>query len=324
MIWCCTVKVALFKIKSTYTASPTARAVLFHGDVTWFVDYSAKTFAKSVGLSVDPVVHVSHAKDFFSEAQQATFFSHEGSAPTMCLISGVESGTMTIVKPLLANLPDGMAVVMISHAYLRPSSGVRKHFEKEEDCLIVPVFTPTGYQINQYIQSFFQEKGLRIEREAVHILAQNVTHFIDKIDNVLEVIALYHGDQSVTASGVKACLSAAHIQPDVIRVVLAFFLCKQKDFFESIKSFDLQDTAELLFFLRLLQDAALTILLSKESLLSPSDARAIKWQALLGSGRLWERKKLARILAWILRAEVSAKKQMFFQEFGFLFQFFIK
>ena len=316
-------KVALFKIKASYATTPSARAVLFHGDVAWFVNYSAKTFAREAGLSVEPVVNILNAKDFFSGAQQATFFSHERNTKKTCLISGMEVGTMTTVRPILAEIPSEVTVVMISHAYLRPSSGVRRYFEKEDDCFIVPVFTPSSYQVNQYIQNFFQTKGVQADRDAVAFLAQHMMHFVDQMNNILEIVVLYHGSGCVNVDGVRQCLNAARMQPNTMRVVLAFFLGKKEEFFDGIKIFDLQDTAELLFFLRLLQDAALAILLSKESLLSPSDARALKWQALIGSHRMWDRANIARILAWIMRAEVSAKRQEFFKDVGFLFQFFV-
>ena len=317
-------KVALFKIQSAYAAASAVRAVLFHGDVGWFVDYAAKNFARGAGLAVDPVVNLLNAKEFFSRAQQATFFSHDKNESTACLISGVESGTISVVQSFLDDIPEGTAVVMVSHAYLRPSSGLRRHFEKKEDCMIVPVFTPTDYQINTYIQNFLQEQGLRSERRAVTLLAQNLTHFIDQVGNVLDIVALYHGDGQVTAEGVQACLNAVRMQPNAMRVVLGFFACKPQEFFDGIRQFDFQDTAELLFFLRLLQDATLAILLSKEALLSPSDMRAMKWQAIMGTQKMWDRTNLARILAWILRAEVNAKKKEFLKDIGFLFEFFVR
>lgn len=313
-------KVPIFKAKNIFLEEKAnIKAVLFHGDIAWFVDYVMQDFCKHVGLPFEPSVPIISAKDFWKNAQQATFFSVQRAE--LCGVSGIEQGTAKMVKDLIAEVPDQHPpLVMCAHAYLRPSLAIRRYFEKASDLMIVPAYAPNTQQIGQYIKHFFQERNLNIESSALACLTQNAVHFTDNIKNILTVMALYHQNVPVAEESLQRCLDAVRVKSNVTELVQMFFLQKKAEFLQAMLSVDVTDTAEVLYLLRIFQDAAITILLAQKSLLPPSDARAFKWKAVMPAQKMWPHHNLVCLLGWVARAEVSAKKKEFFRDVVFLFE----
>ncbi|MCY4413431.1 MAG: hypothetical protein OXC30_00390 [Alphaproteobacteria bacterium] len=312
-------KISWFKLVQHFTlTTEKPKAILFHGNLPWYIDFCALTFMqKTLKRTQNPLVHFEKANEFFAAINQQTFFEDVTAQATPC-VTGVESSSVVDMRSLLQRPEINDTVVMVSHHYLKPSVGVRKLFEKSNELIIVPIYEPNAHQVQQYVQSFFDESRQKIMPDALHMIAQQALYFSDNLLNILRVCSFYHHEKTVEVSGVRECLNAMYLKPDIMKAVVSFCAKNEKDFYAALAYLDLNDTTEMLMFLRLMHDALMTLLLLQKNLLSPSDFKVLKWQSIAPYRKSWAPQELNALFVWIAESETHVKKQQFFQQVDFL------
>ena len=119
----------------------------------------------------------------------------------------------------LADLSPGDTLILATAGALKPTSRLRRLFEKEETFAAAPVYEDSARDIQRLIRETLEKEGLTAEPDALLALSQilGADRALSRME--LEKLALYcHGKNTVTLEDVRAICgdAAAHTLPDLM------------------------------------------------------------------------------------------------------------
>jgi len=196
--------------------SPQYLAVLVYGLDEGLVRERATKIAKQVVADLqDPFLVANIEPDSLKSepgllADEAAAISMMGGRRVV-RIEGAAENTTAAAKSFLDN-PIGDGLIIISAGNLRPTSGLRKLFEKAKNAAALPCYEDNQASLDALIHEVMRENGLSIDADASVFLQMNLGSDRLVSRSELNKLALYMGAQGkresdmVTLDDVTACV----------------------------------------------------------------------------------------------------------------------
>jgi DNA polymerase-3 subunit delta len=191
--------------------SPDIKAVLFYGPNEGLVNELYTRCAKAIVPDLsDPFLVVDINTDVLSDepskiADEAASISLMGGRKVIRIRDA--GNTITAYLKTYFENPIGDALIVISAGNLKPTSSLRKLFEKEKIAIATPCYEDEASTIADIISASARENGKNIDRDALEFL---VSHFGSDRKSTraeMEKLLLYVGkDSAITLEHVKACI----------------------------------------------------------------------------------------------------------------------
>jgi len=196
--------------------SPQYLAVLVYGPDEGLVRERATKIAKQVVADLqDPFLVANIEPDSLKSepgllADEAAAISMMGGRRVV-RIEGAAENTTAAAKSFLDN-PIGDGLIVISAGNLRPTSGLRKLFEKAKNAAALPCYEDNQASLDALIHEVMRENGLSIDADASAFLQMNLGSDRLVSRSELNKLALYMGGEGkresdmVTLDDVAACV----------------------------------------------------------------------------------------------------------------------
>ncbi len=196
--------------------SPQYLAVLVYGPDEGLVRERATKIAKQVVADLqDPFLVANVEPDSLKSepgllADEAAAISMMGGRRVV-RIEGAAENTTAAAKSFLDN-PIGDGLIVISAGNLRPTSGLRKLFEKAKNAAALPCYEDNQASLDVLIHEVMRENGLSIDVDASAFLQMNLGSDRLVSRSELNKLALYMGAEAkresdmVTLDDVAACV----------------------------------------------------------------------------------------------------------------------
>lgn len=196
---------------------PATRVVLVYGPDSGLMKERAKMIAQSVVSDLNDPFNVAQlsgdilADDPARLPDEAYAVSMMG-GDRLVMVSGATDKLTTTVQSYLEN-PSPHTLVVLEAGELGPRSSLRKLCEKSAHAAALPCYVEDERDVSKVIRQTLQDAGLRIDQDAVMVLASNIKGDRGRVRQALEKLLLYKGlsptNQTVTLDDVMACTGEA-------------------------------------------------------------------------------------------------------------------
>lgn len=193
------------------------RAILVYGPDDGLMRERAKTMAKTAVADLnDPFNAVQLTGEILAAdparlSDEANAISMMGGKRLVHIHDAVDTIAPSIKEYLQA--PNENTLIVVEAGNLRPSSALRKLFEKEGNAAAVPCYVEEERDMTNLIRDHLREQGYSIASDAVTWLAAAIVGDRQRARSEIEKLITYMGDQKqVGLSDVMACCGDAGAQ----------------------------------------------------------------------------------------------------------------
>ena len=318
-------KIALHKVQSLW--SMPVQACCVYGATRWFVSDVARGIAeKKSGEDTFLELSAQSAYERFALGQENRVGLFGQEAPLeakVALITNPLNLKLPQIKEILSAQKDVFLVLEVPE-YLRPSSGLRKFFEKENDLWSLALYEPTAQHRLGYLKKACDRYGIKASAAALQTLQSYMQYNSDNIENMLKVCDLFHRGEELSDQGVRLCLSNSYNVLDVVRLVQAFVSKNTKEFSEILSCLNWEDVPQLLLMTSLMQEVVFLMVLMKKKFVSSSDPLLFKWKTAQSHVNKWSEQDLFTALQWGACGETLSKKKLLYGRVSDLYSLLIK
>lgn len=196
--------------------SPQYQAVLVYGPDEGLVRERATKIAKQVVEDLqDPFLVANLNPDILKKepgqlADEAAAISMMGGRRVIRVEGAAENATKAAENFLVNPVGDGL--IIITAGNLRPTSGLRKLFEKAKNAAALPCYEDNQASLDALIHEVMRESGLTIDQDAAAFLQMNLGSDRLVSRSELNKLSIYMGSQGsrdsdmVTLEDVSACV----------------------------------------------------------------------------------------------------------------------
>jgi DNA polymerase-3 subunit delta len=107
------------------------------------------------------------------------------------------------LKAYLPQMPESARLVFLENKALTAKNALIKLAESSENGFVKKFSQPEGRELEKWIQKRTADKGGCISPRAVHLLSTNIGSNLAILDNELEKLILYKGDEEITPTDVE-------------------------------------------------------------------------------------------------------------------------
>lgn len=186
-------------------------SLLFYGEEEAFTYDKVDFFLKEcLGVTLEDVrlVEASQliAGEVFLKDLSSTQMLWEESKKAFWVRNANEK-VLSLLKEYFEDNSMDAPLIVSTDKYLKPSSKLRQHYEKNDRLVSIGCFAPTAGEAQQKLQAIFQGAGKRIEPSLLRFLAEVFSKNPLLLKTEVEKIILYAGDRDlVQLEDVEACL----------------------------------------------------------------------------------------------------------------------
>jgi len=251
------------------------------------------------------------ASTLFSEAVAPSFFGDR----KLIRIKDASDSIATTIEELIQHEPHSFLVITAEN--LKPTSKLRKLFEKERKLLALACYTDTQRDLTAIISETFRNEEIKAPFDAINYIAGNLGENRAQTRQELEKLILYAGpSKTLSFEDAKKCLSSGKAT-DLQDFVMA---CGEGRTDDMLFSYDklisegmvsigfiraLINHFKSLFQMRILMDSGTPV---KEAITKINPRVFFKTEPMfINQLRLWNKDKIFKILEQLTKTEIQCK-----------------